>query len=83
MSGPRDPQRSRAEDAGKDGSGGDGSGDHGAPAPGAGERGPGDPEGVPVEEQIFFCDLCGHPMLNLHCKLICEQCGYKRDCSDP
>lgn len=29
------------------------------------------------------CDLCGGPMLDLHCKLICRQCGFKRDCSDP
>lgn len=31
----------------------------------------------------FTCDLCGHLMLDLHCKLVCERCGYKRDCSDP
>lgn len=36
-----------------------------------------------MAEEAFYCDLCGNPMLNLHCKLICEQCGYKRDCSDP
>ena len=36
-----------------------------------------------MEEQTFYCDLCGAAMLNLHCKLICERCGYKRDCSDP
>lgn len=35
------------------------------------------------QEQEFFCDLCGAPMLNLHCKLSCGRCGYKRDCSDP
>lgn len=35
------------------------------------------------QEQIFHCDLCGAVMLNMHCKLICERCGYKRDCSDP
>lgn len=34
-------------------------------------------------ETVYLCDLCGHPMLDLHCKLICERCGYKRDCSDP
>lgn len=34
-------------------------------------------------EDVFYCDLCGNVMLNLHCKLICERCGYKRDCSDP
>ena len=38
---------------------------------------------LPPEEQTFYCDLCGNVMLNLHCKLVCEQCGYKRDCSDP
>ncbi|MEM7418043.1 MAG: hypothetical protein AAF389_21320 [Gemmatimonadota bacterium] len=34
-------------------------------------------------KKVFVCDLCGHEMLDLHCKLICERCGYKRDCSDP
>lgn len=34
-------------------------------------------------EERYYCDLCGSVMLNLHCKLICETCGYKRDCSDP
>jgi hypothetical protein len=29
------------------------------------------------------CDLCGHVMRESHCKLICDQCGYTRDCSDP
>jgi hypothetical protein len=29
------------------------------------------------------CDLCGAPMLDRHCKLVCVQCGYMRDCSDP
>lgn len=32
---------------------------------------------------IVECDICGGPMLDLHCKLICNRCGYKRDCSDP
>jgi hypothetical protein len=30
-----------------------------------------------------FCDLCGSPMRETHCKLVCDQCGYMRDCSDP
>lgn len=34
-------------------------------------------------EKSQQCDLCGAPMLDLHCKLICRQCGFKRDCSDP
>lgn len=29
------------------------------------------------------CDLCNAPMLDRHCKLVCVQCGYQRDCSDP
>lgn len=28
------------------------------------------------------CDLCGALMYEVHCKLICPACGYKRDCSD-
>ncbi|MNS17503.1 hypothetical protein D3C72_491800 [compost metagenome] len=28
------------------------------------------------------CDICGYPVLALHCKLSCENCGAKRDCSD-
>jgi hypothetical protein len=35
------------------------------------------------QEDVYLCDLCGAVMLNLHCKLICERCGYRRDCSDP
>jgi hypothetical protein len=33
--------------------------------------------------RIITCDLCGHQMLELHCKLRCERCGMIRDCSDP
>jgi len=29
------------------------------------------------------CDICGVPMLDVHCKLICRNCGFMRDCSDP
>ena len=29
------------------------------------------------------CDLCGAPMIDRHCKLVCRNCGYQRDCSDP
>ena len=29
------------------------------------------------------CDVCGAPMLDRHCKLVCTACGYQRDCSDP
>ena len=32
---------------------------------------------------VASCDLCGGIMLERHCKLICQRCGYQRDCSDP
>lgn len=37
----------------------------------------------PAAERVYLCDLCGAAMLDLHCKLICRRCGFKRDCSDP
>jgi hypothetical protein len=29
------------------------------------------------------CEICDAEMYGLHCKLICPNCGYRRDCSDP
>ena len=29
------------------------------------------------------CEICGSEMYALHCKLVCPNCGYRRDCSDP
>ena len=29
------------------------------------------------------CEVCGAQMFGLHCKLVCPNCGYRRDCSDP
>ena len=29
------------------------------------------------------CEVCDTEMYGLHCKLICPNCGYRRDCSDP
>ena len=29
------------------------------------------------------CEVCSTKMYGLHCKLICPNCGYRRDCSDP
>ena len=29
------------------------------------------------------CELCGGATLERHCKIICLNCGYQRDCSDP
>ncbi len=48
----------------------------------AGGRGPVDGS-APEEGGEPNCDLCGGPMLDRHCKLLCLRCGYQRDCSDP
>ncbi|MDP8939189.1 MAG: hypothetical protein M3N10_02650 [Actinomycetota bacterium] len=29
------------------------------------------------------CEICNSEMYGLHCKLVCPNCGYRRDCSDP
>ena len=29
------------------------------------------------------CELCGGPVLDRHCKVVCLNCGFIRDCSDP
>lgn len=29
------------------------------------------------------CELCGGPTVERHCKIVCLNCGYRRDCSDP
>ena len=32
---------------------------------------------------VHVCELCGTTMYDHHCKIVCPNCGYKRDCSDP
>ena len=29
------------------------------------------------------CELCGGPVLDRNCRVVCLKCGYQRDCSDP
>ena len=29
------------------------------------------------------CELCGGEVLERHCKIVCLNCGFQRDCSDP
>ena len=29
------------------------------------------------------CDVCGGRMVERKCKILCLNCGYTRDCSDP
>ena len=38
---------------------------------------------MPTQQQVYMCDVCGTKMVEIHCKLVCPQCGYTRDCSDP
>lgn len=34
-------------------------------------------------EDDTYCWLCGGPVAKRHCKIICQVCGFMRDCSDP
>lgn len=43
-----------------------------------------DTEEVPTtREPVVACDICGCEMTNFNCELICTNCGFRRDCSDP
>lgn len=43
-----------------------------------------EPEAVSTTgHKVWQCDICGVEMLDLHCKLRCDNCGFMRDCSDP
>ncbi len=35
------------------------------------------------EANAPVCELCGGPIMERHCKVLCLSCGYQRDCSDP
>ena len=35
------------------------------------------------EASAPVCELCGGPLMERHCKVVCLLCGYQRDCSDP
>ena len=30
-----------------------------------------------------YCWLCNGPVIKRHCKIVCQHCGFTRDCSDP
>jgi hypothetical protein len=32
---------------------------------------------------LHVCERCGEPMEERHCKILCGNCGFSRDCSDP
>ena len=37
----------------------------------------------PKPKPIERCEICGHPFQEHSCKVICRNCGFTRDCSDP
>jgi len=44
------------------------------------------PPAPPRKEEVpthHSCDVCGVVMYDHNCKVVCPNCGYKRDCSDP
>lgn len=38
------------------------------------------PRPVPA---VHECEICGAVMFDHSCKIVCPNCGYRRDCSDP
>jgi predicted RNA-binding Zn-ribbon protein involved in translation (DUF1610 family) len=36
-----------------------------------------------ASEPVHICERCGERMDERKCKIICPNCGYYRDCSDP
>jgi ribosomal protein L37E len=34
-------------------------------------------------EWIHICERCGERMEERKCKILCGNCGFARDCSDP
>lgn len=44
-------------------------------------RADGWPDGIIEDDRK--CWICGAPTRYQHCKIICIECGFMRDCSDP
>jgi hypothetical protein len=34
-------------------------------------------------ERVHICARCGEQMEERQCKIVCRNCGFTRDCSDP
>ena len=39
--------------------------------------------GVAGLERVHICPRCGEHMEERQCKIVCTNCGFTRDCSDP
>ena len=35
------------------------------------------------DTHVYTCWVCGALMREIKCKIVCPQCGFTRDCSDP
>ncbi len=55
--------------------------DH-ANSPHAPERPHEEQEGPADAPRVYHCDRCGFEMSDLHCKVVCPNCGARWDCSD-
>ncbi|MBI4540613.1 MAG: hypothetical protein HY704_14020 [Gemmatimonadetes bacterium] len=44
---------------------------------------PGEPGDVGPGVRGPVCERCGWAMYERHCKIVCPNCGYERDCTDP
>jgi len=47
-----------------------------------------EPDGTPTETELqqdddSVCWVCSGPTDKRHCKIVCLNCGFMRDCSDP
>ena len=38
---------------------------------------------TPADEGVYICERCGARMEERKCKIVCDVCGFYRDCSDP
>lgn len=38
---------------------------------------------MPDDRDVSICIICGGTAVSHKCKIICQTCGYTRDCSDP
>jgi hypothetical protein len=41
------------------------------------------PDPITARNDDTVCWICGAVSLDVHCKIICQNCGFMRDCSDP
>jgi hypothetical protein len=45
--------------------------------------GPDLPQSGYIPQDDTLCWVCDGPVIEHHCKIVCQVCGFTRDCSDP